>query len=88
MSNLSQHDTILLAMLNNRDIEWWNAVDFQQGKYFVGYEATARMSELAFKYPMLIKRGKVGRFRVIGINWEDEKEVKEQKERIEILLKD
>ena len=33
-------------MIDNRLKKWWNAKDFQQGKYFVGYEASARMSEL------------------------------------------
>lgn len=87
MNNLNQYDTILLCMLENKETEWWSASDFQEGKYFVGYEASARMSELAYKYPMLIKTMKYGRFRLIGINWEDEQEVKEQKERIEMLLK-
>ena len=74
-------------MLNNPQKEWWSASNFQYGEYFVGYEATARMTELVYKFPMLFKVAKDGRFRILSINWEDEQEVKEQKERIEMLLK-
>ena len=47
MKKLSQTDIILYAMIKNPSKEWWYAKDFQYGEYFVGYEATARMSELA-----------------------------------------
>ena len=86
MNNLSQHDMILWAMLNNPQKEWWRASDFQHGEYFVGYEATARMSELVMKYPTLVKRDMDGRFRVIGIFWESTQEVNDQKERLQILI--
>ena len=86
MKNLSQYDVILWAMLNNPKKKWWAASDFQSGRYFVGYEASARMSELCSKYPMLIKRDMDGRFRIIGINWEDKDEIKEHKERIKFLI--
>jgi len=86
MNNLGQHDVILWAMLNNPQKEWWSAKDFQYGEYFVGYEATARMSELVQKYPLLVKRDMDGRFRVIGIFWESTREVQEQKERIQALI--
>lgn len=87
MKNLSQYDVILWAMLTNPFKKWWSAKDFQGGKHFVGYEASARMSELCSKYPMLIKRNMDGRFRIIGINWDDKEEIKAQKQRIEMLIK-
>ena len=86
MKDLSQHDTILWGMLNNPQKEWWSAVDFQHGEYFVGYEATARMSELVMKYPTLVKRDMQDKYRVIGIYWENSQEVKEQKERIQMII--
>lgn len=86
MNNLGQHDIILWAMLNNPQKEWWSAKDFQYGEYFVGYEATARMSELVLKYPTLVKRDMDGRFRIIGIFWESQDEVKQQRERLEFLI--
>lgn len=87
MKNLSQHDVILWGMLNNPKKKWWDARDFQSGKYFVGYEATARISELCTKYPMLIKRSVDGKYRIVGINWDDKEEIKEQIERIKNIIK-
>ena len=80
----TQCDTILKAMLENKSKIWWSAKDFQNGKYFVGYEATARMSELKDKYGDLIKVGKDGRFRIISINW-DSKDLQEQLKRFDLI---
>ena len=62
---MSQYETIISAMLNNKNKVWWTAADFQQGEYFVGYEATARMSELKTKYLGLFSEKKIGRFRAL-----------------------
>lgn len=78
---MNTKDIILKAMLENKDRIWWSARDFQSGKYFVGYEATARMSELVKMFPDMIIWGKDGRYRVIRINWECEK-TQEQMKRI------
>ena len=67
---LSQCDVILKAMLENKDKKVWTAKDFQSGKYFVGYEASARMSDLTRLHPELFIVGKDGRFRTLEINWE------------------
>jgi len=85
MKNLNQNDVILYAMIKNPSKEWWYAKDFQNGEYFVGYEATARMSELANKYPF-IKRGEDGRFRILSLNWNYINQINEQKERIEMII--
>lgn len=77
--NKTQCNVILQAMLENDNREW-TAKDFQSGKYFVGYEASARMSELASRYPELFIVGKVGRFRTLKINLE-------QRELIDFLKK-
>ena len=69
---LSQHNTILKAMLENKNKRTWEATDFQSGKYFVGYEASARMSELVKMYPGLFIVGRKDRFRTLEINWEYE----------------
>lgn len=78
---LSQMEKILVAMLSNRNKEEWMASDFQSGKYFIGYEASARMSELSRIYPTLVKVGKKGRYRTLSINWEE-------KELIDTLMKE
>ena len=67
---LTQCDIILIAMLENKNRNNWTAKDFQSGEYFVGYEATARMSDLLRMYPNLFIAGKDGRFRTLSINWD------------------
>ena len=37
----------------------WTAKDFQRGEYFVGYEASSRMSELKKIYPELFQTEKI-----------------------------
>jgi len=66
---MRQYDIILSAMINNPKKTEWTAKDFQSGKYFVGYEATARMSELAKMIPELFIVGRQGRFRTLSIDW-------------------
>lgn len=69
---LTQCDVILKAMLENKDKEVWSAKDFQSGEHFVGYEASARMSDLVRMYPDIFIIGKDGRFRTLSINWEQD----------------
>lgn len=78
---LTQCDVILKAMLENKDRKIWTAKDFQSGKYFVGYEASARMSDLIRLYPDLLITGKNGRFRTLSINWEKVELINEIQER-------
>lgn len=79
---MKQCDVILKAMLDNKNKKYWRATDFQIGKYFVGYEATARMSDLVRMYPELFIITKDGRFRLLSINWENIDAVKEQMKRL------
>lgn len=69
---MKAYDIILGAMINNKDKKIWKATDFQKEPYFVGYEASARMSELAKMIPEIFTTGKDGRFRTLSINWESE----------------
>lgn len=69
---MTDREKILTAMLSNKNKEEWTASDFQSGKYFVGYEASARMSELQRLHPNVFIRGKVGRFRTLKVNWKAE----------------
>lgn len=73
---LSQCEKILVAMLSNKNKEVWMATDFQRGDYFVGYEASARMSDLVRIYPDLFIVDRLGRFRTLSINWEEKKMIK------------
>lgn len=69
---MKAYDIILGTMINNKDKKIWKATDFQKEPYFVGYEASARMSELAKMIPEIFTTGKDGRFRTLSINWESE----------------
>lgn len=69
---MKQYDIILKAMINNKNKKTWTAKDFQKEPYFVGYEASPRMSELKNMYQDLFKVGNEGRFRTLEINWEYE----------------
>lgn len=62
-------DIILKAMLLNQKKEYWTAKDFQYGDHFVGYEASARMSEIQKDHPEFIKSGKEGKYRTLSIDW-------------------
>ena len=81
---MTQANKILKAMINNPGKKYWTAKDFQSGEHFVGYEATARMSELINKHPELIIPGKEGRFRTLSLDWNKEKEIKELKQLFEV----
>jgi hypothetical protein len=63
---MKQHDIIKNA-LKREPTRWFTAKDFQSlGSIdFVGYEASARMSELVEQYPDRIERKMVGKFRAI-----------------------
>lgn len=69
---MKQYNVILNAMISNKGKAIWTAKDFQKEPYFVGYEASARMSELKDMYPDLFIVGRDGRFRTLTINWDCE----------------
>ena len=79
---MRQVDIILKAMLMGD--KKWTAKDFQYGEHFVGYEATARMSDLVNMYPELFIVSKIGRFRALEINWEQKELIKELQKKYEI----
>lgn len=77
-NGLTQCQFILKTMYENKDNKKvWYAKDFQHGKYFVGYEATARMSDLLRMYPQIFIVGKDGRFRTLELNLEEEQFIKD-----------
>ncbi len=78
---LTQCDVILKVMIENRGRKDWTAKDFQSGEHFVGYEASARMSDLIRLYPDLLIVGKEGRFRTLSINWNKVELINEIQER-------
>lgn len=81
----TQRKTILNAMFDNPNKENWIATDFQQGPYFVGYEASPRMSELKSDYPDLFIVKTIDRYRALTINWENQETIAEVKDRYGII---
>lgn len=81
----TQIKTILTAMLHNPDKIWWYASDFQSSPYFVGYEASARMSDIKRQYDDdLVISSNDGRYRILRINWENKDTIKAVKEKYSI----
>ena len=77
-NGLTQCQFILKTMYENRNTKKvWYAKDFQHGKYFVGYEATARMSDLLRMYSQIFIVGKDSRFRTLELNLEEEQFIKD-----------
>lgn len=75
---LTQCQFILDTMYNHRhEKRVWYAKDFQHEPYFVGYEATARMSDLVRMYPHIFIVRKDGRFRTLELNMEQEETIRE-----------
>lgn len=77
---MKQREKLLKIMLDNPQKKEWYAKDFQHGENFIGYEATARMSEVSQIYYDIINVGKDGRFRTLSINWEKQEEVNKIKD--------
>jgi hypothetical protein len=79
---MTQMDKMLKIMLENKQIKKWSAKDFQSGEWFIGYEASARMSDLIRLYPDLFILERDGRFRILKINWKEKKMIKEIKKQL------
>lgn len=80
--SLTQREKILVIMLRGLSEalpqkNWWRASDFQKEQFeiFVGYEATARMSELAKKYPFAFELRQNGRFREMRFRAENARQI-------------
>lgn len=74
MSKFSQQQKILNLMVRNKDHEWWLPSDFMKpelGDLFVGYEASARLSELAKEYPEAIETRPMGKYKQRRLRLED-----------------
>lgn len=64
MSGLTQHQKILNHMASD-PTRWWLPQDFMRpelGELFVGYEASARLSELAKLHPDKIESQRQGKY--------------------------
>ena len=78
MNKFSQHEKILITILRNRDMNWWRASDFMKmcrGDLFVGYSASARMSEMIKFYDFAFSARTNGKFREIRFKFEEANEI-------------
>lgn len=74
----TQCERLLRIMYENRFTKRvWYGRDFQHEPYFIGYEATARMSDLLRMYPTIFIVAKDGRFRTLELNLEEEKLIRQ-----------
>ena len=71
---MKQSEKVFALMCYNRDTrQWWYPPMFMKeelGNFFVGYEASARLSELASKYPTMVESKKQGKYMLRRIKWE------------------
>lgn len=72
---LTQHQKIVATMCKNSQKEWWLPQDFMQpGEFFVGYEASARLSELQSENPEMFESVRSGKYMKRRICFETGKE--------------
>lgn len=71
---MKQTEKIFALMCYNRNNRsWWYPPMFMKetlGEFFVGYEASARLSELASKYPDMVESQKRDKYMWRRIRWE------------------
>ena len=79
-NELTQHEKILVIIFRNRHKQWWRASDFQQpiDNLFIGYEASARMSELSKLYPDAFNIRQNGRFREMQFKFSDAENIQKK----------
>lgn len=74
IKELSQHQKIVATMCQSHSKEWWLPHEFMQpGEFFVGYEASARLSELQSQYPQMFDSERYGKYMRRRIRFEDGK---------------
>lgn len=73
---MTQYQKILTIMLRNPNKDWWYPYDFMRGdlgNLFVGYEASARLSELATNYPDMLESKRAGKYIVRRMRYQNYK---------------
>lgn len=74
VKSLTQHQKIVAEMCLRNSKEWWLPSDFMKGgEFFVGYEASARLSELQRENPTMFESRRAGKYMERRIRFEDGK---------------
>lgn len=75
VKGLTQHQKIVAMICSNHEKMWWLPSDFMKGgEFFVGYEASARLSELQSDNPEMFESRQAGRFKERRICFETGKD--------------
>lgn len=75
--NKTQMSKIISVMIRNKSQQWFMAGDFQEPKIklgdrmFVGWEASARMSDLLRMYPEMVEVSHKGKYRYLRFRFEN-----------------
>lgn len=62
---------IVAKMIRTKDKKFFMAGDFQDPEIRVGWEASARMSDLARKYPQIVEATRSGRYRYLCFRFDN-----------------
>lgn len=72
---LSQQQKIVAMMCSHPEKQWWLPTDFMKGgEFFVGYEASARLSELQKENPAIFETRPAGKYKERRMRFETGKE--------------
>lgn len=77
MPKLTQQERIVAIMCINKTKRWWKPHEIMNagtGDLFIGYEASARLSELASDHPDMIESKREGKFYMRRMRFETGKE--------------
>lgn len=77
MAKLTQQERIVAIMCINKEQKWWKPHEIMNtgsGEFFIGYEASARLSELAREYPEMIDSKREGKFYLRRMRFEAARE--------------
>lgn len=77
VKGLTQQQKIVARMCQHSDKMWWLPTDFMRsdaGEFFVGYEASARLSELQRENPEMFESRRAGKYMERRICFETGKE--------------
>ena len=91
MARLTQQQRIIAIMCINKQQRWWKPQDIMKagsGDLFVGYEASARLSELASEYPAMIESKREGKYHLRRMRFETGRDwFKDMPKNIQVVIR-
>lgn len=77
MAQLTQHQKIVAIMCRDKSKRWWKSHEVMnagEADLFIGYEVTARFSELASDYPDMLESKREGKYVIRRMRFETGKQ--------------